>query len=98
MKITEVKIFKIDRNTLKGFASVTFDSCFVVKNFKIMHGTNGLFINMPSEKAQDGYKDTAFPITKEFREQLQKAILDKYNVEDDGFYPADEQDESSLPF
>lgn len=98
MNITDIKIFKLDRNTLKGFASVTFENCFKVTGIKIMQGSKGLFVNMPSQKSGEKWQDICYPTTKEFREQLQKAILDKYNAEENGFYPAEEGEEDGLPF
>ena len=35
---------------LKGYATITFDQCFVVRNIKIIEGRNGLFVAMPSHK------------------------------------------------
>ncbi len=35
---------------LKGYATVTFERCFVVRNMKIIDGKNGLFVAMPSTK------------------------------------------------
>ena len=52
MEITEVRIFLKDSpdKKLKAYATVTFDSAFVVRNIKIIEGTSGLFIAMPSRK------------------------------------------------
>ncbi len=52
MEITEVKIFLKDSpdKKLKAYATVTFDNAFVVRNIKVIEGTNGLFIAMPSRK------------------------------------------------
>jgi len=55
MKITEVRI-KLVRNKdarLKAFCSVTFDSEFVVRDIKIIEGTGGYFVAMPSRKMSD---------------------------------------------
>ncbi len=35
---------------LRGFCSVTFDDCFVVRDLKIIEGNNGPFVAMPSRK------------------------------------------------
>src|SRR3990172_764944 len=35
---------------LKAFCSITFDDCFVVRDLKIIEGTNGPFVAMPSRK------------------------------------------------
>ena len=52
MEITEVRIKLIDsaEDRLRGFCSVTFDDCFVVRDLKIIEGNNGPFVAMPSRK------------------------------------------------
>lgn len=35
---------------LRGFCSITFDSCFVVRDLKIIDGNSGPFVAMPSRK------------------------------------------------
>lgn len=52
MEITEVRIFlRTDEDRkLKAYATVTFDDVFVVRNIKVIEGTNGLFIAMPSRR------------------------------------------------
>jgi len=54
MDITEVRIFLKDSpdKKLKAYATVTFDNAFVVRNIKIIQGTNGVFIAMPSRKVK----------------------------------------------
>jgi len=52
MRITEVRI-KLTEETddrLQAFCSVTFDDSFVVRDLKIIEGTNGPFVAMPSRK------------------------------------------------
>ncbi|MCE9544613.1 MAG: SpoVG family protein [Planctomycetia bacterium] len=52
MEITEVRI-KLTEDTserLKAFCSITFDDCFVIRDLKIIEGTNGPFVAMPSRK------------------------------------------------
>jgi stage V sporulation protein G len=52
MEITEVRVVLKDSpdKKLKAYATVTFDNAFVVRNVKVIEGTNGLFIAMPSRK------------------------------------------------
>lgn len=54
MEITEVKVFLKDSpdKKLKAYATVTFDNVFVVRNIKVIEGTTGLFIAMPSRKVK----------------------------------------------
>jgi stage V sporulation protein G len=64
MEITEVRVFLKDSpdKKLKAYATVTFENAFVVRNIKVIEGTNGLFIAMPSRKVKHpcpkcGYKN-----------------------------------------
>lgn len=52
MEITEVRIKLMENpeDRLRGFCSVTFDDCFVVRDLKIIEGNNGPFVAMPSRK------------------------------------------------
>ena len=123
MEITEVRIVLKDSpdKKLKAYATVTFDNVFVVRNIKVIEGSTGLFIAMPSRKvkqpcpkcsfknelrskycnqcaavlpaepvlprledaqgSQSEHKDIAHPITQQFREYLQKRILEAYAQE-----------------
>ena len=84
MKISDVRvrIVKKDDSKLKAVASVTFDDCFVVHDIKVIEGTDGYFIAMPSRKTNDGeYKDIAHPIKTETREELIKVILNAFEEE-----------------
>lgn len=79
----DVSVRVIDPNkNLLAFASVKINDCFVVEGVKIIEGQKGLFVGMPSQPDSKGnYRDIAKPITKEFREQLNTAVLDAYKAE-----------------
>ena len=88
MEITDIRVRKVaGEGKLKAYVTITFDECFVVHNVKIIEGKTGVFIAMPSRKTRAGeYKDVAHPIHPEFRAEMQKKILDKYDsgaVQDD---------------
>ena len=55
MQITEVRIKLCEQNSerLLAFCSVTFDNSFVVRDLKIIEGTKGVFVAMPSRKLTD---------------------------------------------
>lgn len=59
-------------------ASVNLNGCFAIRGVKVVSGTNGPFVSMPSYKGRDGYKDICFPCTKEFHQQFHQAVLDAY--------------------
>ena len=80
MEITEITITLRNEDKLKAFVNITFDDQFVIRGMKIIKGSNGFFISMPSRKMADGsFRDIAHPITKEFRQFIEKVILEKYN-------------------
>lgn len=127
MKITEVRIFQKedDDKKLRAFATITFDDCFVVRDIKIIEGSKGYFVAMPSRRVkepcpkcrhrnvarsrycnqcgaslemaaqkpksesedestqarQSEHRDIAHPITAEFRETIQKTVLEAYEKE-----------------
>lgn len=55
MQITEIRVKLADGNAerLKGFCTLTIDHAFVIRDLKIIEGTNGLFVAMPSRKLAD---------------------------------------------
>ena len=59
MQITEVRIKLVEGETrnrnerLHAFGSITFDDIFVVRDLKIIEGSKGLFVAMPSRKLTD---------------------------------------------
>ncbi|MCU0715125.1 MAG: septation protein SpoVG family protein [Pirellula sp.] len=52
MEITEVriKLMEESEDRLRAFCSITIDHCFVIRDLKIIEGTNGPFVAMPSRK------------------------------------------------
>ncbi len=82
MEITEITVSIRDEDKLKAFVNVTFDNCFVVRGMKVIKGATGYFVSMPSRKMSDGtYRDIAHPITNDFRDKVEKAILRQYKEE-----------------
>ena len=81
MEITSVKVHKTERegSRMKGYATVTLDECFVVRNIRIIQGEDKLFIAMPSRKvADDKYEDIAHPINAETRKMFEDKIIAEY--------------------
>jgi len=82
MEVTEVKIFPVQEDRLKAYATITFDHCFVVRDLKVISGNNGLFVAMPSKKRKDGtYRDTAHPLNNQTRQMIESKVLGEYNKE-----------------
>jgi stage V sporulation protein G len=81
MQVTEVRIYPVDEDELRGYASITLDHCFMVRDFKILRNDSGrLYVAMPNRKQRDGtYREIAYPINAETRRMIEEAILAEYN-------------------
>lgn len=81
MKITDVKVIPVrDEERLKAFVTVKIDECFVVRDIKVIDGTGGLFVAMPSKKRKDGsYQDLAHPLDAPTRNMFEEEVLREYN-------------------
>jgi len=56
VKITEIRIKLMNedpKDRLQAFCSITFDGSFVIRDLKIIQGTRGSFVAMPSRKLTD---------------------------------------------
>ena len=55
MEISEVRVKLVANqdDRLKAFCSMTLDNEFVIRDIKIIEGTGGLFVAMPSRKMSD---------------------------------------------
>jgi len=71
------------KNNLLAFASVKIADCFVVNGIKVVAGEKGFFVDMPSvpdRKTEGKFHDVCFPVTADFRQQLNSAVLDGYSA------------------
>lgn len=83
-----VTVYKRDNGSkVKATASVVIDDAIVIKDIRIVEGSKGLFVAMPSREkrvknpepdAKKEYIDIAHPISAEARETLINAIMDAY--------------------
>lgn len=80
MEITDIRVRKIASDgKMKAIVSVTLDNMLVIHDIKVIEGVEKMFVAMPSRKNAEGeYKDIVHPITSQLRENLQTAILAKY--------------------
>ncbi|HEY3275891.1 MAG TPA: septation regulator SpoVG [Syntrophorhabdaceae bacterium] len=84
MDITAVKIFPVNEKKVKAYASIVLDDCFIVRDLKVIHGENKLFVAMPSKKMKDGsYRDTVHPLNSSMRQQIESTVLQAYQSQID---------------
>ena len=82
MKITEVNVFPVNEDRLKAYVSITIEGCFVVRDLKVIQGTSGLFVAMPSKKRKDGqFRDIAHPLNQETRAMIEDAVFAEFEKE-----------------
>lgn len=86
--ITDIRIFPINnkKSNCCAMVRVTLADVFCITGIKIMDGSKGLFVSMPSAKNKKGeWNDICFPITKEFRKVMSDSILNAFDAlqEDD---------------
>jgi stage V sporulation protein G len=80
MEVTEVRVFPVEEDRLKAYATITFDRCFLVRDLKVIQGNKGLFVAMPSKRRKDGtYQDTAHPLNSDTRRMIEEAVLGEYD-------------------
>jgi len=80
-----VKVFKVKepQGKVVAMANIVFrmgsTEKFVVTGLRVIDGKKGLFVSMPNFKSPAGiYTDVAFPVTKEFREEIIEDVLAEY--------------------
>lgn len=66
---------------VKGICTVTINGEFSVKGVKVIEGSKGLFMALPSYKAGDEYRDICHPVTSEGRKHLSDAVLQAYEIQ-----------------
>lgn len=84
LSITNVTIrtFDSEDQKLKAFATIVINDAFVVKDLKIIEGTSGRFVAMPSRKGKDGhFHDIAHPLHQDMRDTIERHVLQAYDAE-----------------
>jgi len=81
LNITQIKVKKINKGELLGYASICIDDCFIVDGIKLLEGNNGRYMLMPVRRVKSTNKprNYAYPISNEVREQLLVAISEQYD-------------------
>lgn len=78
MKISRMNPIKKADSRTAAFFDIQTDDGIIIKGFRLVNGTNGLFLSAPDEKGKDGkFYDTVI-LPKELKEQLEKMALDEY--------------------
>lgn len=79
IEITEVRVSLRDDSVLRAFVSITLNDSFAIRGLKVIKGSSGFFVAMPSRKRRDGlHQDLAHPINGPTRRYLTDVVLAEY--------------------
>jgi stage V sporulation protein G len=79
MQVTEVRIYPTNKNLVRAYVTITFDSCLMIREIKVIKGPTGYFVAMPSRKQRDGTRQAiAYPANAETRSVIEQAVLAAY--------------------
>ena len=67
-----------DAGSIRASASLTIGDAFAVHGIKVVSGSKGEFVSMPSYKSGDDYKSIFHAITAEARQQMNDAVMAAY--------------------
>ena len=84
MKVTKVSVQKEEKENsrVKGYAIIELDGVLKINVIRIIEGNSRMFAAMPNRKiSDDKYIDYVYPVNKELREEIERAILEEYNKE-----------------
>jgi stage V sporulation protein G len=75
----EIKKLFNDGGKVKANLSLTIEGVFVVRSVRLIEGSKGFFVSMPSRKKNDGeYIDICFPINNETRQRIFDVVTAAY--------------------
>ena len=84
MKVTKVSVQKEEKENsrVKGYAVIELDGVLKINGIRIIEGNSRMFAAMPNRKVSDDkYIDYVYPVNKELREEIERAILEEYNTD-----------------
>ena len=84
IEIKVLKVRKVNSNSsLRAYVDISIGDAFIIKNFKVIEGENGLFVGKPSEKSKTEKKwyETVRCANNDVEEDLSNTILAAYTRE-----------------
>lgn len=80
MKIYRMnKIQNSTNSKTLAFFDIQLDNGIIIKGFRIINGSKGLFISAPDEKGKDGKFHETVILPREMKSDLEKIALEEYN-------------------
>lgn len=60
---------------IQGIGRIVLNDCFAVKNVVVHGSEKGDWVSMPSVRNRNDFQDVCYPITKEFRQEVNSKVL-----------------------
>lgn len=79
MKILRLNPYSSSTSKTSAFFDVITSEGITIKGFTLVDGSNGLFVNCPSEKGKDGKYYEKVILPKELKEELTALAINEYN-------------------
>ena len=78
MKIVRMNALQNSSSKTLAFFDIQTQDGIIIKGFRVVDGTKGLFISSPDERGKDGkfYENVILP--REMKENLQEMALNEY--------------------
>jgi stage V sporulation protein G len=62
-----------------AFFDIQTNDGITIKGFRLVNGSNGLFMSAPDQKGKDGKYYETVTLPKEMKSELEKMALEEYN-------------------
>ena len=62
-----------------AFLDIQTDDGITIKGFRLVNGSNGLFLSSPDQKGKDGKYYETVTLPKEMKSELEKMAIDEFN-------------------
>lgn len=83
LEVTSVQVFPIREplGKTRAFARLVLADQMQITGMRVAEGANGLFVAYPNDPGYKGedFRSIYYPVTRELREAIEKAVLDKYH-------------------
>lgn len=80
MKIVRMNPMKSDASgKTAAFFDVQTDDGIVIKGFRLVNGSSGLFLSCPDQKGKDGKYYETVTLPKEMKIELEKMAIEQFN-------------------
>jgi stage V sporulation protein G len=78
MKIVRMNPIKNSGGKTVAFFDAQTDEGIIIKGFRVVNGSSGLFVSSPDEKGKDGKYYESVILPKDIKDTLSKTALEEY--------------------